>query len=205
MYLHIGSGTGATPIGHQEKTVNAEQQQELKWIAQAKRDPEAFEHLFKKYYQPIYNYVLRRLYNQTAAKDVTANTFVKALENLNKFQWRGVLFSSWLYRIATNEVNQYFRKNKRVVALSDEHEATLKSDITSDAEVINSESEMAKNIRSKQLHLALSTLKAKYQTVITLRYFEELSLKQISEILDLPENTVKTHIRRGLEQLKKAL
>lgn len=185
--------------------MNSEREQERQWIQEAQRDPEAFQYLFEKYYPLIYNYVLRRTYNKTVAKDVTANTFLKALDHIRSFKWRDVLFASWLYRIATNEVNQYFRKNKRVVALSDDYAATLKSDVASDAAILAAESEAQQALRSQQLHLALSSLKVKHQTALTLRYFENLTLKQIAEIMDLPENTVKTHIRRGLEQLKKKL
>ena len=120
-----------------------------------------------------------------------------------------ILLISWLagYRYTIRRLNEALaeEKNKRIVPLRDEHIATIKSDDSSDSKLLEAEERIAKNEKFKQLHAAITTLKLKYQTVITLRYFENLSIKEIAEILDLPENTIKTHIHRGIKQLKEIL
>ena len=185
--------------------LNPEQQKELEWIFKAQEDPEAFRYLFERYYDPIFNYILRRTCDMHVAKDVTANTFLKALNHIKKFKWRGISFSAWLYKIATNEINQNYRKTKRLVHLNPEHIATLKSDVSSDSGLLDAEEVKTKQKQNNKVHAAIASLKLKYQTVLTLRYFENLSLKEIANILGMPENTVKTHIRRGLIQLKERL
>lgn len=183
----------------------SEDQQEYKWILESQKDTEAFQNLFNKYYNTIFNYILRRTCNNSAAKDITANTFMKALDNIKKFQWKGVPFSAWLYRIATNEVNQYHRKTKRTVTLPPEDIANFKGDSSSDSELMAAEEAVAKSQQFQKVRAAIVLLRLKYQTVITLKYFENFTIKEIADILNLPENTVKTQIRRGLKQLKERL
>ena len=178
---------------------------ERQWIIDSQKDPAAFQNLFDKYYNSIFNYILRRTCNPTVDEDITANTFLKALENIGRYQWKGVSFSAWLYRIATNEVNQNHRKTKRHAPLTSELMARLRSDSSSDAELLATEETMAKNEKFKRVHAAVLTLKPKYQSVITVRYFENLTIKEIADIMDLPVNTVKTHIHRGLRLLKNRL
>ncbi len=178
--------------------------QEREWIEAAKKNPEAFEPVFQKYNAVIFNYILRRTCDVSLAKDITANTFLKALENLSKFHWRNVPFSAWLYRIATNEVKLYYRKNNRLSLLTDERIRHLKSEKYADDDLIRAEEAIHKNLQFRRMHRALDTLHLKYQTVLTLRYFENLSIKDIAKVTELTENTVKTHIRRGIKYLKKA-
>ena len=182
-----------------------ENRQELKWIQEAKRNPAAFEPLFNKYQNAIFNYMLRRTCREALAKDLTASTFMKALNKIHQFKWKGIPFSAWLYRIATNEINQYFRKNRKTVHVTDEHIDTIKSDSNTDDALMEAEAKKEQKQESRKVYKALTQLKKKYQDVLTLRYYEDLSVKEIAEILDIPENTVKTHTRRGLQQLKKLL
>lgn len=185
--------------------MTAENRQELEWIQESKRHPEAFEPLFSKYQNSIFNYILRRTCNMALSKDLTASTFMKALEHIHQFQWKGIPFSAWLYRIATNEINQYFRKHRKTVPLTDELVGNLQSDSKTDAALLDAEEKEQGRNRSRIVYKALIRLKKKYQDVLTLRYYEDLSIREISGILDIPENTVKTHMRRGLQQLKKLI
>lgn len=185
--------------------VAPEKQKELEWIREAREDPEAFRFLFDAYHDRIFNYILRRVSHVQIAKDITANTFLKAMNHIQQFQWHGISFSSWLYKIATNEIKQNYRKTKRYVQLSDEHLLILKSDSQTDGDIIKTEADSEKEEISRKVRAAIASLKLIYQSTLTLRYYENLSIKEISEILDIPENTVKTHIRRGLMQLKERL
>ena len=175
---------------------------EKEWIRQARHDPEAFRHLFDLYHDRIFNYALRRTCNVAFAKDVTANTFLHALENIRHYERRGVPFYSWLYRIATNEVNQFYRKRKRFVALTPEHEDTLKSEDGADCELLAEEAKHVEDARFLRIHAILTRLKPKYQAVIALRYFENLSIREIASILDISEENVKIRIHRGLNMIR---
>ena len=184
-----------------EKVVSKDQPDDL-LLEACQRDPNAFEKIFHKYHDPIFNYAVRRTCNVSLAQDVTANTFLKALNHIGNFKWKGISLSSWLYRIATNEINLHYRKFKRQVPLTFELSKTLIDEKTTDSTLLEIEEVIMRDEKFKRACDALSKLKFKYQTVLTLRYFEDKSIKEISEILQISENTIKTHIRRGLIQLR---
>lgn len=183
------------------------EEQEKKWISEAKKNPDAFKYLFDKYFQQVYNYVLRRTANPVLTQDITAGTFLKAFENIDRFKWKGIPFSAWLFRIAVNEINQEYRKTKRITTMADNgwEAMDLKSDKQADSDILALEAEIQKNKSYKKVNKALKQIKPMYASALTLRYFENLSIKEIADILGLTENTVKTHIRRGLQKLRELL
>ena len=79
-------------------------QTEYEVVLQAKSDPEKFRSLYDTYYEPIFRFVYQRLENKDLAFDTTSQVFLKALTNLHKYEFKGVPFASWLYRIARSEV-----------------------------------------------------------------------------------------------------
>jgi RNA polymerase sigma-70 factor (ECF subfamily) len=85
---------------------------ERELLEQIRSDPKAFGVVFDHYYQPIFGYVFRRVADYDFARDITAETFLKAFLKIQSFRWKGISISSWLYRIATNEINQFFRRKK---------------------------------------------------------------------------------------------
>jgi RNA polymerase sigma-70 factor (ECF subfamily) len=196
---------GALPVPNRDTEINPKTQEEREWLLAAQKDPSAFEPIFHRYHDPIFNYALLLSCSVSLAQDITATTFLKALNNIPKFQWQGISLSSWLYRIAIYEINQNYRKHKRTVPLTSELTKTLRDENKPDSALLELEESIAKNKKFKRACSALTKLKVKYQTVLTLRYFEEKSIKEIAEILDLSENTVKTHTRRGLIELRKLL
>ncbi len=189
----------------QAKKKSLSQNRERELVRAAQADPGEFHHLFNHYHDMIFNYILRRTLDAFKTQDITSNTFLKALDNLPKFKWKGVSFSAWLYRIATNEINQSYRRQYRTVPLSQEVIGKTQAGGAADDELLWAEEEMARNKKFRRMHLALSQLDIKYQSVLSLKYFEEKSTKEIAEILNLSENTVKTHTRRGLMKLRKVL
>jgi len=179
--------------------------EERKLVAAAQADPDEFRHLFNHYHDMIFNYILRRTANAVVTQDITANTFLKALDNLQKFRWKGVSFAAWLYRIATNEINLNYRGQHRIVRLSDEVASKTVAEKTADHALLQAEEEVIRNEKFRRMHHALSQLDMKYQSVLSLKYFENKSTKEIAEILDMAENTVKTHTRRGLMKLRNVI
>lgn len=176
-------------------------------IERARRDPEAFGELYDSFYGQIFGYVLRRTANIEIAQDITSEVFFKALKNLTQYQKReNVPFSSWIYRIATNEVNGYFRQKKHgSLPLEDVADTIDSFNISVEAEVIQAEEELKRQQDFLILHKNISRLAIKYQEVIILRFFEKKQDKEIAQILGKPEGTVKSLLHRGLRKLREML
>ncbi|MDC3352120.1 RNA polymerase sigma factor [Crocinitomicaceae bacterium] len=105
---------------------------ELKWIKYAQKDPRGFEPLYSKYYEQILRYIYQRIDDKDTAYDITSQVFLKALNNIHKYEYRGVPFASWLYRIAKSELYQSFRdkKARRTVNVDTTHLANVMEEIS---------------------------------------------------------------------------
>ena len=169
-----------------------------------KDDPAAFTGIFTLYYKPIFGYIFRRTGNFDDTADITADTFFKAFTHIRNFSYKGISIKVWLYRIATNEVNQFYRQKQKHSSLFDrldsESITMLKNYMNQDREEL--EAELQKHSQFMEVLHALKTLKSKYQEVISLRYFEGKTNKEIVQILGIQEGTVKSLISRGLEKLR---
>src|SRR4051812_22341421 len=108
----------AQTLNEYHKT-NEELKNELLEIEAAKADPDKFGLLYDRYFKNIFVFVFRRTDNEELSADLTQHVFMKAMMNIKKYEFKGVPFSAWLFRIASNEVNMYFRKTnkERVVSL----------------------------------------------------------------------------------------
>lgn len=180
------------PIYHQ---TNSTLLQERDWIVAAKKDPERFGPLYTKYHEQIFRYVYQRMDDQEQAFDVTSQVFIKALTNLHKYEFRGVPFSSWLYRIAKSELYQNFRDNKakRTVNVESVHLAEITDEFDEEELVADKD----------KLIRCLAELREPDLQLMELRYFEKRSYKEIGEILEVTENNAKVKTFRALERLKK--
>ncbi len=177
--------------------------QESLLVNRAKNDPQAFGELYDEYYPQIFGYILKRTVNFEVAQDVTSEVFFKALKNIGKFRWQGVPFSSWLYRIATNEIANSFKgDSRRKILIEQLLESVPQYSPTPDVEIARAEEELKKHGEFLALNEAIVKLPVKYQEVITLRFFEKKQLKEIGEILDKKEGTIKSLLHRGLEKLR---
>jgi len=184
--------------------MDLEQEKEL--VERAKSDSGAFGELYDQYYSQIFGYVLRRTAHIEIAEDVTSEVFFKALKNLKQFRWREVPFSSWLYRIATHEIANYFRENKhQPLSLEEVSNSISSSSASAEAELLEAEAELKRHEEYLALHANISKLSIKYQEVITLRFFENKQLKEIGEILGKREGTIKSLVHRGLEKLRELM
>lgn len=179
------------PMYHQ---TSQRMEEELDWIRRAQRDPESFGPLYKKYHEQIFRYIYQRMDDEETAFDVTSQVFLKALNNLPKYEYRGVPFSSWLYRIAKSELYQSFRDKKaqRTVNIESYQLFELMEDFDEDNKEEN----------KKRLFHCLKLLKEKDMQLIEMRYFERRSFKEIGEILEITENNAKVKAFRSIEKLK---
>jgi len=184
--------------------MDLEQEKEL--VCRAKNDTQAFGELYDEYYSRIFGYVLRRTASIDVAQDITSEVFFKALKNIKNFHWRGVPFSAWLYRIATHEITNDFRRKKRRQLLAEEIMNSVNtSSISVEAEIAQAEAELQKHEDFLAIHNNISKLPVKYQEVIVLRFFEKKQLKEIGTILGKREGTIKSLLHRGMERLRKLM
>jgi len=176
---------------------NCETEQDI-LIQEAKKDRAAFARLYRMHYERVFRYCSRRLFNRHAAEDVTSTVFFKVMRKMGSFAGNSSDFRNWLYCIATNAINDHLRtKIKRVDAIrmaTQEHGCSVSVGSDSDLQKIN--------LALKQAVLALQP---KYQTVITLRFFEKMKLIEIAEVLGQNPATIRSQLSRALKRLRKGL
>lgn len=172
-------------------------QLELQQVNAAKENPHHFNVLYEKYFKSIYVFVYRRTGNQDISADITSLVFLKALMNIKNYEYKGVPFSGWLFRIAFNEVNMYFRKTKTQRIVSIEQSGIFQ---------IAQETEMSDNTEAiNQMTNALKRLDTDDIQLIELRYFEKHSFSEIGEIIGITENNAKVKVYRIIDKLKKLM
>jgi RNA polymerase sigma-70 factor, ECF subfamily len=177
---------------------------ESELLDRIKSNPGDFAGLFKLYYKPVFGYILRRTGNFDEAADIAAESFLKAFKHINNFSYKGISVKVWLYRIATNEINQYSRQKKRYNSIFErigEEEKVLFNDYFQE-DRIDYELELQKHDQFLMVLKELKSLPIKYQEVISLKYFEGKENKEIAEILLIKEGTIKSLLSRGLEKLR---
>lgn len=178
-------------------------------LREVQSDPGRFGEIFETFYPNIFGYAFRRTTSYDVAKDVAAETFLKAFGAVHKFRWRDISVLHWLYRIATNEINQYYR-HKRYAPESlnrvlEEYRIDLTDYATAESERITLEEELSRHQEFVRMHGAVRSLDKKYQDVVSLRYYEQKSIKEIAAILGKKEGTIKSLHSRGLDLLRKRL
>lgn len=172
-------------------------QEEEKLVEQARHNPQAFAQLYNTYVERIFAYTYRLVRDEALAQDLTAVTFEKAYRNLNRFEWRGFSFCAWLYRIAHNEVMTYQRRNRIFSPLT-----ALEKWWRSDQNV---ESEVQNNLQQDGLHTALERLDQADRDVLILRFYENLSSREIGEVLGYSEGNINVRLHRALKKLRAEL
>jgi RNA polymerase sigma-70 factor, ECF subfamily len=171
-----------------------------------KGDQNAYSEVVELYKDKVYQICYRMLGNRHEAEDMAQEAFVRAYVNIHSFNIN-LKFSTWLYRIATNLCIDRIRKKKPDYYLDAEIAGTdgldMYSQVASDSP--GPETEVESLELQDTIQAEIMKLPEKYRSVIILKYIEELSLKEISEILDMPIGTIKTRIHRGREALRKQL
>ncbi len=169
-------------------------------VARTLRDPHAYGAIVRRFEAVLRRYVKRLLGSHgQAADDVVQDVFVKAYVNLNDYDQSRPL-GPWLYRIAHNEAVSYLRKRGREPSVIDGEDGQLILAKLRDENAFG-----AAPLSDSGVQQALEGLEPRYRDVLMLRYVEDKSYDEISDILQMPPGTVATRIRRGLERLKSAL
>jgi RNA polymerase sigma-70 factor (ECF subfamily) len=164
---------------------------------------DSLNELVQNYVDPIYNFIYRLTLDKELSSDATQETFVKVWKNLKKYN-SNKSFKVWIYSIARNTTIDWLRKRKNInFSQMDDEESDIEKNIP-DTELLPDELSIIEENKS-YVNEAVLKLSPKYQTVINLRYKEGLSFQEICEIIDKPENTVKSQHRRALAELKELL
>lgn len=171
--------------------------EEMMIIEAAKLNPQRFAPLYDKYYKQIFNYLYQRMDDKDTAFDLTGQVFLKALTNLSNYQFKGVPFASWLYRIAHNEMMQLFRSSKDKRAIN--------ADISDLRYICEENEEPFFEEYIPAIKKLIQELKEEELQMVELRFFEKRAFKDIAEIMDITEVNAKVRMYRIIEKLKKQL
>jgi RNA polymerase sigma-70 factor, ECF subfamily len=173
---------------------------ETEWseIQAAQANPALFRPLYNRYFEPIFHFIYKRTLDESLTADLSSQVFLKALQQLAGYTFRGVPFSAWLFRIASNEVAQYYRHSnkRRVVALED---SRIKSMLDELDDSDNRERYQVAMIA------ALDDLREQDLQIIEMRFFEQRPFKEIAGMLDITESNAKVRTYRVLERIKKIM
>jgi RNA polymerase sigma-70 factor (ECF subfamily) len=169
-------------------------------VERARTDPEAFACLYRRHYDAVFRYCVHRLFNRSLAEDVTAGVFLKVVEGIETFHGDDRDFECWLWRIATNAANEYLRRAARRKPLL----AMLAADLRRQkAQVPEDQADAAE--RTALIKAALLDLAPRYQAVVTLHFFEHLSIAEVADITGASPATVRSRLSRALRQLRSRL
>lgn len=171
---------------------------EAQLVAAAQKDISRFEPLYNHYYEPVVRFLARRLDDQEQAFDLASQVFLKAMQNLGKYEQRGLPFGSWLFRIARNELYNHFKQSPESRSVNIETQE-IAGNMADEMEENSLEPYMDKMIE------AIGSLPEDDLQMIEMRYFEKRPYKEIGEILDMTENNAKVKTYRILEKLKKLI
>lgn len=169
-------------------------------VVRACTDREAFGRLYDAYYPRIFRYCMRRLFLRALAEDATADVFLRAASKMRAFGGTSEEdFRRWLYKIATNQVNAHIRRGKRQKALL---EAAARNRTLQSADCSHSCQSDTDLLDWPALYQAILGLPLREQTIIALRFFEQLSHEQIAGVLDEKPVTVRVSLSRALAKLR---
>ena len=169
-------------------------------------DQPAYRRLRAKYYDAIYNLVSRMIRNRDEVEDLTQEAFVKTFASLATFN-EEFAFSTWMYKIATNNAIDHIRKKRLLTFSIDKPIESDDSDYQFELpdSSFEPDQELIAHQRTKFLQEAIASLPPKYRQVIMMRHVDEMEYSEISKKLRLPLGTVKAHIFRAREILYRSL
>jgi RNA polymerase sigma factor (sigma-70 family) len=164
-------------------------------------DEKAFAKLLQRYKRPVYHMILKMVRNVDDAEDLTIESFAKAFKSLHRFK-KDFTFSTWLFRISTNNTIDFIRKKKLNTMSIDNTFTDDNGDgisIEVEDENLNPQEEAIKAEKAQLIQVFVDKLPPKYQKLVRLRYFNELSYEEIAAELEAPLGTVKAQLHRARE------
>jgi RNA polymerase sigma-70 factor, ECF subfamily len=171
----------------------ADEDHERLLIEAAQNDPSRFAELYEENFGRVWAFVIRRVRDRSVAQDITSEVFHQALANVKKFEWRGLPFAAWLYRISANAVADHFARTAREA-----------SGGAREAESIN-EREIENVERRASLFRFVDRLPVDQRRVLVMRFGEERSIREIATAIGRSEGAVKQLQWRGLQTLRASM
>ena len=172
----------------------AEIRDEYNILEKSRKDSRAFGLLYEKYYDKIFYFIYRQTEDEDVTADLCSQTFLNALNNVEKFEFRGLPVSAWFYRIAANEVNKFYKKKKASRVFSIEElrvkELVELANFDWDEEMIQKLLQHLKELPTEMLE------------VLELRFFEDKDFKEIAFILNITESGAKMRTYRAIDKLR---
>lgn len=166
-------------------------------IERVKSSKEDFMEIYETHFQRIYNYAYYRTMDSNEAEEITSQTFLAALENIQSFEYRNIPVAVWLFKIASNALTDLYRKKGKTVELTEDYASGDSS--YEPEQVVMGRSE------KEQLVQHLNNLPSSQQQALVLRYIQDLSHKEIAQIMDKTEGAVKQLLHRGLTCLRERM
>ncbi len=170
---------------------------EAEIVKRAQDDDQAFTILYNHYFPKIYGYLYKRTSKRESAEDLSSEVFMKVFSNLGKYKNQGYTFGAWVYRIATNALIDYYRKQGKVTEVDINEFFDLESDEEAPDYMVS------KMQDREQIEKVLEHLPPRYREIINLKYFAELDITEIAVILKLSNNNVAVLTHRALRLFKK--
>ena len=168
-------------------------------VIRARIDADALGQLYNLYYERIYQFCVHRLFNREIAEDVTSTIFLQVARQIRGFAGRTEKdFRNWLYAIAAKQANAYIRKTSRRKRL-------LEKVVSSMTATATNSTDNSSELDWPMLYAAILKLKPKHQTIVTLRFFENLDFEQIAKIINARPSTVRVILHRVLKKLRNHL
>lgn len=164
---------------------------EAELVQRAKRERAAFGELYRRHYDAIGAYLLRRTGDAHVTEDLLSEVFLAAMAALGRYRHRGIPFRHWLYRIATRAATRWAVRARRHVSLESE-------------QVVDPSSVRA-HADDERVTRAMLRLKAKHQEVLALHYLEGLSVDEVAQVLSVRPGTVKSRLKRARDELRARL
>lgn len=176
-------------------------EEQKKIIAQFKEDKEVFKRVYDFYYEMILHYLAKRTLSSEVAYDLTAETFIKAFENFHRFEYRSISIKAWIYRIAINTLKNSYREPQcsALGEMAENHPSLvteIKEELNELDEALFGESKLL------ELNHALSKLNPRYQNIISLYYFSEMSQEEIARTMNRSSGAIKAMMHRAMENLR---
>jgi len=170
---------------------------ERELVEKAKTNKEYFAKLYEAYFERIYSYIYYRTFNKQTTEDLTSETFFKVLKNIDRYKYKeNVPFSSWIFKIAQNVVNDYYRKKKDCINIDD---------LQMIQSVKTPEEDFLEKVEKSKLKDALSKLTKDQQEVVILRYAADLKLTEIAKLKNKSDVAIRGLFFRAVHSLKEML
>jgi RNA polymerase sigma-70 factor (ECF subfamily) len=179
--------------------MDLQDQQQL--VSQAQQSAEGFGKLYDYYFPKVYAFVASRVHDRDDAEDLTSEVFMKILENIDSYQWRGVPFGGWLFKIARNCLNSYYASHAQS-ATTDLDEV---DGLAEDEEKVSPHQNAARNELAEKVRNVMKGLPEREMTVVQLKFFSQLNNREIMEVTGLSESNVGIILFRTLKKIKPQL